>query len=149
MVPLIQELKSIIRSKENWSLLVDDQQEKVFMESKKSVRGFTILRASGVIDYPVLDVWRCFEYLPFKNQWDLNLQEFKYLSKVGVNAFIACKTIKGKGTLQPRDFLVNMLTNIEADGSIVLVSSSLSCDYKYPEQPGVTRGDTPISGCVF
>jgi len=62
MVPLIQELKSIIRSKENWSLLVDDQQEKVFMETKKSVRGFTILRATGQIDSPVMDVWKCFEY---------------------------------------------------------------------------------------
>ena len=99
MVPLMQELQSIIRSKDKWSLLVDDQQEKVFMETRKSVRNNTILRASGVIDHPPLDVWRCFEYLPFKCQWDLNLQEFKYLSKVGVNAFIACKTIKGKGTL--------------------------------------------------
>ena len=72
MVPKVAELKNIISSRDGWNLLVDMKQDNLKIELKKSVRGLTICRGQGVIDWPVLDIWRCMALAKYKPEWDIN-----------------------------------------------------------------------------
>lgn len=72
MVPKLNELKNIMSSSDGWNLLVDMKQDELKIEIKKSVRGFTICRGQGTINWPALDIWRAMCYKPFKQEWDIN-----------------------------------------------------------------------------
>lgn len=75
MVPKIQELKNIRDSRDGWNLLVDMKKDNLKIEIKKSVRGLTICRGQGTIDWPVRDIWRCMCYKPLKPEWDINVDD--------------------------------------------------------------------------
>jgi len=88
MIPLFDELKHLSKNTEGWSILSDEKKYAVLMETKKSSRGFTILRATGIIDYPAIDVWRAYEHADLQKEFNSNLAESRWLKKIGVNALI-------------------------------------------------------------
>jgi len=133
MVPKFAELKNILKSSGDWTLLVDKKEEKLLIETKKSVRGLTMCRGQGPIDHCPIDVFRCMGYKKMKNDWDLNNDASKYFKKVGANAYIYYSKSKPKMGISPRDFLNNYLVNIEKDGTIIILVSSTNVDYDYPE----------------
>lgn len=72
-------------------------------------------------------------YTPFRKEWDINNDQNVYKKKVGANAFqIYNRTISKMG-FSARDFAANLLYNIEADGTILWVSSSSNCTLEMPD----------------
>lgn len=132
MVPKIQELKGIFDSDQGWTLLVDNQENGILIETKKSVRGLQLMRSVGTIDYSVKDVTRTYFYGPLRKEWDTNIDYTEHRKKIGANAYVTySKTIKYY-MVKSRDFVVNYLFNEEEDGKVVFVSSSDNCDYDIP-----------------
>lgn len=149
MVPKIQELKNIMKSNNDWSLLVDKKDEELLIETKKSVRGLTICRGQGPINWPTIDIWRCMCYKKFKPEWDINNERVGYHKKIGANAYIYYSRTKSKTGFSARDFVMNYMCNIEPDGTLYVVCSSYNCDFNYPEQDGAVRGDIAIGGILL
>ena len=88
MIPLFDELKQLSKNTEGWSVLSDEKKYEVLMETKKSIRGFTILRAKGIINYPAIDVWRAYEHAELQKEFNSNLADSRWLKKIGANAYI-------------------------------------------------------------
>lgn len=108
-----------------------------------------LMRANGPIDWPAKDVYRCMCYQPFRKDWDVNNEIFEHKKKVGVNAYVSyVKTIK-KFVISSRDFVINYLMNEEEDGTLYFVTSSDNVDYDLPEQSGIVRAYTAISGVLL
>jgi hypothetical protein len=149
MVPKIQELKNIMKSTNDWSLLVDKKDEQLLIETKKSVRGLTICRGQGPVDWSPIEVWRCMCYSKFKPEWDINNDGVKFHKKVGANAYIYYSRTKSKTGFSARDFVVNYLCNVEADGSLIVTCSSFGCDFQLAPQDGATRGEIAIGGLLL
>lgn len=133
MVPKIQELKNIVTSKDGWTVLVDAPDQNVTVETKNSVRGHTIIRGQGTIDWPVQDVIRCMGYFPMRQEWDINNDVAEFRKKIGANAFYFYNRLKGRRGFSPRDFAVNLLYNREEDGTVLWVSSSVGCKFNLPD----------------
>lgn len=151
MVPKIQEMKGIFESDQGWTLLVHNQEQDIKIETKKSVRGLTLMRSVGHIDYPVVDIVRTYFYGPLRKNWDTNIDMVENKKKIGVNAFVSyARTIKYY-MVKAREFITNGLVNEEADGSVVFVSSSDNCEYvdKFPPVSGVIRAYTAVTGAHF
>lgn len=149
MVPKIAELKNIVASRDGWNLLVDMKQDNLKIELKKSVRGLTICRGQGTIDWPVLDIWRSMCCSKYKQEWDINNDSCAFKEKIGVNAYIYYSRTKPKMGFSARDFVLNYLVNVEEDGTLLVVACSQGCKYQMDEVHGVTRGDMPISGLML
>jgi hypothetical protein len=66
MVPKFNELKGIMASTSDWNTLHEKKEEYLLIDTKKSVRGLTICRGQGPVDWPAIDIWRCMCYAPFK-----------------------------------------------------------------------------------
>ena len=47
-----------MKSKTGWEGLVDSKTDQVVIESKRSIRGFQMMRASGPVDGAPIDVFR-------------------------------------------------------------------------------------------
>ena len=149
MVPKIQEIKSIAFSKDGWDLLLDNKESATKVETKKSVRGFQIVRGQGAIDFPPIEVFRCMACKQYLNEYALNTDHTAFRKKIGANAYIYYNRTKPKIGFQARDFICNYLINIEQDGTLVIVSTSYGVDYDEPKHSGITRGDAPIRGWVI
>lgn len=107
------------------------------------------MRATGPIDWPAKDIFRCTCYEPFKREWNINNEIQEHKKKIGVNAYVTyVKTIK-KFVVSARDFVVNFLINEEPDGTIWFVTSSDNCKHEIPEQSGVVRAYTALSGTIL
>ena len=150
MVPKMQELKSIMKSTAgDWKLIVDKKEQDLLIETKKSVRGLTICRGQGHIDWPPIDVWRCMCNAKFKPEWDINNDGVKFHKKIGANAYIYYSRTKSKTGFTARDFIMNYICNLEADGTVIVTCSSFNCDFKLREQHGATRGEIAIGGILL
>ena len=133
MVQKLEEFKGIVRSTHGWDSLVDNKADKIKVECKRSIRGFQMMRANGPIDGSPIDVFRAMSPKEFHPEWDLNGEVSERLKKIGANAFIHYKKLKRKLVVSSRDIVSNMLMNLEEDGSVVTVASSLNCTYQHPE----------------
>ena len=131
MVPKINELKNIMKSQKDWQLLVEMKEEKVLIQTKKSVRGLTICRAQGPVEWSPLDVWRCLSNPKYVSEWNIGLEKMHFCKKVGVNAYIyqIRQKSRGLGKLPVRDFVMNYICNLESDGSVVVVYTTQNCNY--------------------
>ena len=69
----------------------------------------------------------------FKPDWDINNDRVKFCKKVGVNAFIYYSKTKSKTGFSSRDFIMNYICNMEADGSLVVACSSYNCNFDMKE----------------
>jgi hypothetical protein len=107
MVPKLNELKGIAKSEQGWDLIVDAKNDKIKIECKRSIRGIMIMRAQGPIDAPAIDIWRCMMHQPFRKEWDMNNDQSKYITKIGVNSYHAYKKTKKKAVVSARDFIVD------------------------------------------
>ena len=106
-------------------------------------------RAVGPINYPAIDVMRCMMYGPLRREWDVNNDFMEHKKKIGVNAYVTdIKTAK-KFVISARDFVVNYVIHEEADGTIMICTSSDNCPLKMPDQSGCVRGYTALTGYVF
>ena len=63
-------------------------------------------------------------YKPFKKEWDINNEEVDFKKKIGANAYIYYSKTKSKMGFEGRDFILNYLVNIEADGTLMVAASS-------------------------
>ena len=88
-------------------------------------------------------------YEPFKQEWDVNNDRVEYLKKIGVNAYIFYSKTKSKTGFSSRDFVLQMIMNMEQDGSIIICCSSSNCTYEYPLCNEATRAESPISGTIL
>lgn len=146
MVPKIQEFQGLVESKNGWDLLVHNKAEEIIMETKTSVRGNLIIRAQGPVDWAPIDIMRCMLYKPLEQQWDLNTASSQVLQRPGVNLLIAHKQTPKRYSEAARDFVTNVISNREADGTVYTIASSTNCAYEVPVGEGVIRADTPVSG---
>ena len=135
-----------MKSKTGWEGLVDSKTDQVLVESKRSIRGFQMMRASGPVDGAPIDVFRAMSPAEFQSDWDLNADQSYKLKKVGANAFIHYKKLKKKLVVSARDMVTNLLINQEPDGSVVTVASSLNCTHEHPEPKGVVRASVQLAG---
>ena len=149
MVPKIMELKGIAKSTTGWDLSVDSKSDKIKIETKKSIRGIIMARSQGPIDYSPMDIFRCLYYKPFKHEWDANTEHSEFSRKIGVNAYHYYMKSKKKFVVASRDFLVNMIFNVEEDGTVIICGSTDNCTLDIPEKPNTIRGKTAMSGWVI
>ena len=119
------------------------------IETKKSVRGFTICRGQGPIDYAPIEVLRCMLYFQFRKEWDINNDFCQFEKKVGANAYNFYTRTISKTGFSARDFVLNLIYNIESDGTVLWCASSHNCAHSKPPHHGTTRGDMPISGLIL
>ena len=108
-----------------------------------------MIRAEGPVDWAPVDVWRCMCYKPFQKEFDLNQDFNNTLKKCGVNLLVLHKKTQKKYVVAARDFVVNLLLNREADGTVYSVASSANCKVEVPHIKGVIRADTAIGGQMF
>jgi len=150
MVPKVQEMKGIIASdSSNWTLLVESKSDGVKIETKKSIRQLTLMRASGTIDWPAKDIYRCLSYQPMRKEWDINNDVFEHKKKIGVNAFVSyVKTVK-KFVISSRDFVINYLLNEESDGTVIFCTSSDNCVSDIGPVQGIVRAHNVMTGFVL
>lgn len=113
------------------------------------MRGLTICRGQGPVDWSPVEIWRCMSFPKFKQEWDINNDGVKFCKKVGVNAYIYYSKLKSKSVLASRDFVVNYICNMEADGSLVVACSSYNCDFELRSKDGIVRGDIAIGGLLI
>ena len=68
MVPKINELKNIMKSTTDWSVILEkkDKGEELLVQTKKSVRGLTICRGQGPVDWSPVEIWRCMSCAAYK-----------------------------------------------------------------------------------
>ena len=149
MVPKVKEFFGLLESKNGWDVLVENKNDRIKIETKRSVRGNQIIRAEGPIDWPPIDVLRCMSYKPFQKEFDLNQDTAETLQKQGVNLLVLHKKTQKKYVVAARDFVVDLIFNREADGTVYNVSSSTNCKYQVPVTKGVVRADTAIGGNMF
>ena len=151
MVPKIQEMKGVIQSDNGWTLLVEAPADDIKIETKKSIRELTMMRAKGYIEWPAKDIMRCMQNNSLRKQWSFNTDIFRHESKVGVNGFISyMKTIKVFG-IEARDFKLNYLMNEEPDGTILWCAQSSENENEMMiSQIGeMVRGHAALIGCVI
>lgn len=146
IVPKVQEFKGIMASTGGWDLLVDSKKDDIFIQTKKSIRGFFIVRARGTIEWNATDIFRCICNNQLKPQWDINCDHTIYRKKIGVNGYICYNQTVKKFVVAARDFVMNWIQNTEPDGSIYYCASSIGCKWNEPEVKDVIRGSTPLSG---
>ena len=103
---------------------MDHKKDRIKIESKKSVRGNLIIRAEGPIEWPSIDIERCKLNKGYQKDWDLNQDSSQNLRIIGAGAHIYHKKIKRKLVVAPRDFVANVITNQEPDGSIYMLGST-------------------------
>lgn len=48
-------------SNNGWRNLVNNKSKKIYIETKKSVRGFNMMRATGPLEFPPIEVFRVIE----------------------------------------------------------------------------------------
>jgi hypothetical protein len=130
-------------------MLLENKESKVKIEIKTSVRGFKISRGQGPIDFAPIDIWRAMACKDFVNEYALNTDYTEFRKKIGANGYICYSRTKPKMGFSARDFIMNYLINLEADGTFILVTTSTNCNWKEPENKGLVRGELPISGYVM
>ena len=151
MVPKIAELKGMNSTdNQGWSTLVNDKKLDVHIFSKKSEAGFMTMKAYGHINHNVLDIWRCIQYNPWRPEWDANCAEIFWIEKMGVAAYTMYNRSKKVMVVSGRDFIMDVLTFQEPDGTILLIiSSNEEQTLSYPQKKGVVRANAPIGGWVL
>mmetsp|Transcript_10021 Transcript_10021/g.16838 ORF Transcript_10021/g.16838 Transcript_10021/m.16838 type:complete len:212 (-) Transcript_10021:38-673(-) len=149
MVPKINEMKGVAKSNNGWDLIVDSKGDRIKIESKRSIRGLLMMRGQGPIDWPPMDVFRCMNYKPMKQEWDVVCESSQHLAKVGVNAYEYTSKSKKKFVVASRDFVINIIYNVERDGTVIICGSSDFYKGSYPEKPNTVRGLSPISGYIL
>ena len=84
-----------------------------------------------------------------KPDWDFNNDSAQFLKKVGVNAYEYTSRTKKKFVVASRDFALNMLFNLEKDGTVVICGSSENFRGNCPSKPSTVRGWSPLSGYLL
>ena len=146
MVPKVKEFFGLLESKNGWEVIVDNKTDMIKIETKRSVRGNMMIRAEGPVDWPPIDVCRCMNYKPFQKDFDLNQDWSVTVQKPGANFIVIHKKTQKKYVVAARDFVVDLIMNREADGTVYNVASSTNCKAQVPLIKGVVRADTPIGG---
>ena len=142
-------MRGVLASDHGWTLLVESTSDKIKIETKRSIRENQMARASGPIDYPAKDVWRCMMYAGLRKEWDVNNDFMEHKKKIGVNAYIThIKTIK-KFVISAREFVVCYMVNEEPDGTLLICTTSENCPVDIPQMPGIVRGHTALTGYTF
>ena len=71
MFPIMDELIALKNEpKSKWRNIVNDKKKNVYIETKKSKRGFNMMRATGPIEFPPVDVFRVIELGGVEGGWD-------------------------------------------------------------------------------
>lgn len=146
MLVKLEEVKEIQNSVEGWSTV---ETKDVKIELRKSERGLFMMRANSILDWPVLDVYRCMAYFPFRSEWDINTEYAEHVKKIGVNAFVSYSKSKKQYVVSSRDFVVNYLCNVLEDGSIIDACTTDSVEVIIAEKPSTIRASTPITGLIL
>ena len=107
MIPTIDELQALKDRAAGWRVLVNDKRKHIKIEASKSPRGFHMMRASGPIDYPPIDVWRCANYGKDRRGWDDSADTTYYMTKEGVNSYTTYSKSKAVLFVQGRDFVLD------------------------------------------
>ncbi len=69
----------------------------------------------------------------------------EFVEKVGVNAYHFYFKTKKKFVIASRDFAMNVLLNVEPDGSVYFLASTDNCQAGIPSKPNAIRAESPIS----
>lgn len=152
MLPVMDELMALrAEPKENgWRDIKNDKKKQIHIETKKSSRGFCMMRASGPIEFAPIDCFRIIEAGGVTGGWDETAEETFFASKQGVNAYELYNRSKRVMIVEGRDFVMDCLFNQLEDGTIVHVGkSNHDKDDVVPVRKGVTRATTPIGGWVL
>ena len=56
MVPKIIEFQGLVDSKNGWEVLIENKADQILIQTKRSVRGNMMIRASGPIDFAPIDI---------------------------------------------------------------------------------------------
>lgn len=68
--------------------MLDNKESEVKIETKKSVRGFNLLRGQGPIPFAPIDIWRALGCKEFQPEYALNQATSSFKKKIGANAYI-------------------------------------------------------------
>jgi hypothetical protein len=151
MLPKADRLKMMGSQTEYWSNLISDSRNDIVIDSKRSeFSGLMTMRSTGSIPNSPEDVWRCLNYLPWRNKWDVNCDDIKMLSKQGVGAYYIYNRTKKVFVVAGRDFVMDFFTYRQPDGTIlIVVASNSELDDEVPVPKGVIRAESPIGGWLL
>lgn len=143
MVPLFDQFRAL-RTSPGWNVI--EEKDGITVETKKSDKGFLMMRCNATLNYPPKDVFRFMININWKTKWDTNIEKVVHLKKVGVNAQVTHLKTKKVFVVSSRDFIVNYLCNEEEDGTITDVQTSNDLFHEHPEQPNTVRCHVYING---
>lgn len=124
MIPKAEQLKRMGEDP-NWSNLVTDKKKDLVIDSRRSEEsGLMSMRSTGRVEFSPLDVWRCINYIPWRKDWDVNLDTINFMSKEGAGAYTIYNRTKKIMVVAGRDFVLDFFTYQEQDGTIVIAISS-------------------------
>ena len=131
--------------------MVTDKKNDVKIDWGKSKNGLLMMRAFGTIEFNNLDVWRCINYNPWRPEWDKNADEIYFMKKVGIGAYHMYSRTKKIYVVAPREYLLDLFTFQEKDGTIIIIiSSNDSLEKDLPDfKKGIIRANVPIGGWIF
>ena len=95
---------------DGWSNMVRDKKNDITIDQRKSSNGLLTMRASGHIDYPAIDIWRCINYNEWRKQWDANCDDIHFMGKVGVGAYSMYNRSRKIFVVAGREFLLDFFT---------------------------------------
>ena len=104
-------MKGVIASDNGWTLLVESPMDDIKIETKRSIRELTMMRASGTIEWPAKDIMRCMQYNGLRKQWSFNTDILTHEKKIGVNGYTSYMKMIKMFNIAPRDFKFNYIVN--------------------------------------
>ena len=110
MIPKVQELKDMANIDDGWSNMVRDKKNDITIDQRKSANGLLTMRASGHINYPAIDIWRCINYNEWRKQWDANTDDIYFMGKIGAGAYHMYNRSRKIFVVAGREFLMDFFT---------------------------------------
>eukprot|EP00350_Pseudokeronopsis_sp_OXSARD2_P002030 CAMPEP_0170554910 /NCGR_PEP_ID=MMETSP0211-20121228/12787_1 /TAXON_ID=311385 /ORGANISM="Pseudokeronopsis sp., Strain OXSARD2" /LENGTH=204 /DNA_ID=CAMNT_0010864349 /DNA_START=1642 /DNA_END=2256 /DNA_ORIENTATION=+ len=134
---------------EDWTDLVNDRKMGVIIQSRTSPSGGNSIKATGTLDYPAEDIFKVIGNSAYRQIYDKNYDQGHYVMKIGKQAMLIYQKTKKISVVSARDFLLVMIYNKFANGSIKIVVASTDKNELFPEVKGAVRGFVEIGGWML
>lgn len=152
MMSKVEEIKEFCANEgEKWQPIHSDEKLGIKIDgSLHKSNGCSTFRSQGWLNFPAIDIWRCIQFNPLRKKWDGNVEKYETFDKIGPGLYNVLNRGKRVGLVWPKEFLMNMFTYSQSDGTIFIVYTSNEDLYEAnPVDQGVLRGVCPVSGWII
>lgn len=137
-----------LNSMQDWTTQVEDKTNNIVLEYRSNEYDLILGRSRCTIPFKPKDVMNTCLLVDRLPETYPNVEEFKFLEKIGVNTFKIYQKIKKIVIVSARDFVIYQQVNKNSDGSYYLVKYS-DPDDATAHIAGVVRAHMVIGGLII